>query len=59
MILDFVVVFIQSMRFLEIYNTLSIMLISLKYKNYVNLFSFLSKLLIVLHVSVRVQISRL
>jgi hypothetical protein len=59
MILDFVVVFIQSMRFLEIYNTLSIMLISLKYKNYVNLFSFLSKLLIVLHVSVRVQIFRL
>ena len=48
-ILDYIVVAIQTKRFLEIYNALAIMLISLKYKNTVNLFGFLGKLFVILH----------
>lgn len=51
-IIDFTVIFIQTKRFNEIYNSLTIILIGNKYKNYVNLFGFISKLFTALHIFV-------
>lgn len=53
LILESVVVVMQSLRFYEIYNSMTIILITYKYKNYVNLFGFVSKILVILHFTVR------
>lgn len=48
----------QSLRFYEIYNSMTIILIAYKYKNYVNLFGFVSKILVILHFTVKSGLSR-
>lgn len=49
LLLDFVAVVLQSLRFYEIYSSITIILITYKYKNYVNLIGFISKMLVILH----------
>lgn len=49
LMLDFVAVVLQSLRFYEIYSSITIILITYKYKNYVNLIGFISKMLVILH----------
>jgi hypothetical protein len=50
--LDYIVALVQVKRFLDIYSSLAISLISLKYKNTVSLLGFMSKLLIIVHICV-------
>lgn len=49
LLLDLMAVVVQSVRFYEIYSSITIILITYKYKNYVNLIGFISKMLVVLH----------
>lgn len=48
-ILDMMAIYFQFFRFLEIYSSVTILLITYKYKNYVNLFNFISKIFVMLH----------
>jgi sensor histidine kinase YesM len=48
-LLDMIAIYFQFFRFLEIYSSITILLITYKYKNYVNLFNFISKIFVMLH----------
>lgn len=56
LVFDFVAVVFQSLRFYEIYSSITIILITYKYKNYVNLIGFISKMLVILHFFVTIPL---